>query len=227
MLKIPDPGSRIPLSTFLAGEQHQLPEPVPDLLLSDVVGKVPIACREMSMENWRLTGVVNRFEDTRRAPDGQSHGANQDFAVQEVALDGIPLSFITESGSCKDTEFTQERRFSCMFHGIGTWQTMSLINIMILQCFFLSMFEQAALFRGEELSAQKPTGSRELKESARLPNLGLQGPILHHAKTPRPGTSIQISARSLCRSLCLFSPMQDLGFHCVLSSFPLTEQRKG
>lgn len=89
------------------------------------------------------------------------------------------------------------------------------------------MFEEVALFRREELSAQKPRGSRELKESARLPNLGLQGPILHHAKTPRPGTSIQISARSLCRSLCLFSPMQDLGFHCVLSSFPLTEQRKG
>lgn len=79
------------------------------------------------------------------------------------------------------------------------------------------MFEQAALFRGEELSAQKPTGSRELKESARLPNLGLQGPILHHAKTPRPGTSIQISACSLCRSLCLFSPMQDFGSHCVPS----------
>lgn len=86
------------------------------------------------------------------------------------------------------------------------------------------MFEQVALFRREESSAQKPRGSRELKkESARLPNLGLQGPVLHHAKTPRPGTSIQISTHSLCRSLCLFSPMQDLGSHCVPS--PLSPNR--
>lgn len=78
------------------------------------------------------------------------------------------------------------------------------------------MFEQVALFRREELSAQKPRDSRELKkESARLPNLGLQGPILHHTKAPRPDTSIQISTHSLCRSLCLFFPMQVLGSHCV------------
>lgn len=38
----------------------------PDLLLTKVTGKVPSTCREMSMENWRMAGVLNRFEETQK-----------------------------------------------------------------------------------------------------------------------------------------------------------------
>lgn len=36
----------------------------PDLLLAKVIGRV--TCREMLMENWRMTGVLNRFEETQK-----------------------------------------------------------------------------------------------------------------------------------------------------------------
>lgn len=38
----------------------------PDLLLPEIIGKVPITCREISLENWRTTGVLSRFEEARK-----------------------------------------------------------------------------------------------------------------------------------------------------------------
>lgn len=34
-----------------------------ELLLPDITGKVPITCREVLIENWRIINVVDRFQD--------------------------------------------------------------------------------------------------------------------------------------------------------------------
>lgn len=38
----------------------------PDLLPTKVIGKASITCRSMSMENWRMAAVLNRFEKTHK-----------------------------------------------------------------------------------------------------------------------------------------------------------------
>jgi len=38
----------------------------PDLLLTEVIGKAPITCREVAMENWRMTALLDRFEETQK-----------------------------------------------------------------------------------------------------------------------------------------------------------------
>lgn len=38
----------------------------PDLLLTKVIGKAFTTCRAMSVENWKMAGVLNRFEETHK-----------------------------------------------------------------------------------------------------------------------------------------------------------------
>lgn len=51
-------GAMYPSEVCMAASANRV-----ELLLPDIIGKVPITSREVLIENWRIINVVDRFQD--------------------------------------------------------------------------------------------------------------------------------------------------------------------